>query len=343
LFCLGLCIYECNDDVCKNRLAISEAVCAQIGFGSRFEKLFPHSVEYNEASLQKAQEHCDRLVANLGGTEILPPLLDIFKERPKEGIPRQVFLMTDGEVQNTKECIDCVRKNAETTRVFTFGIGDEASEELVRGMAEAGEGKAEFIRTGDNFEEKVMRQLQRALKPAFTDLSLEWPASAGIVQQTPYESIFADSDSFFLVAALTCSGQLLFPAPLLRRAPGRVWHTACRRQGGYCHSPRQNREGTGSCRMSLCDEILLSASYVPTGTVHRIVAAGPLEGADWKNAAKAGSAISHSRRSGKPFVHAQAQRRAAQQVQERGRQEGDHRHLASHGHSLALHELRGSR
>ena len=57
-----------------------------------------------------------------------------------------------------------MRKHAVSTRVFTFGIGNDASKTLVTGMAEAGEGKAEFVRPGDNMEEKVLRQLQRALQ-----------------------------------------------------------------------------------------------------------------------------------------------------------------------------------
>ena len=31
--------------------------------------------------------------------------------------------MKIGEVDNTQQCIDAVRDHAETTRVFTFGIG----------------------------------------------------------------------------------------------------------------------------------------------------------------------------------------------------------------------------
>ncbi len=66
-----------------------------------------------------------------------------------------MFVLTDGEVNNTDECISAVRDNAHTTRVFTFGIGDAASVRLCEGMAEAGEGRAEFIRTGTNMQEKV--------------------------------------------------------------------------------------------------------------------------------------------------------------------------------------------
>lgn len=128
------------------------------------------------------------MTANFGGTNIIQPLMAIFGEKPKAGIPRQIFLLTDGEVTNTQECIDAVRNNADTTRVFTFGIGDEASVALVQGMAEAGEGKPEFIRSGDPMEEKVMRQLHRALKPAFTDIKMDWGdvADGQLLQQTPY-------------------------------------------------------------------------------------------------------------------------------------------------------------
>lgn len=76
--------------------------------------------------------------ANLGGTNILRPLEEVLKSKPKEGYPRQLFVLTDGEVSNTQECIDFVRKHADTTRVFTFGIGNDASQDLVKGMAKAG-------------------------------------------------------------------------------------------------------------------------------------------------------------------------------------------------------------
>lgn len=62
----------------------------------------------------------------------MKPLQEILKSPTVEGYPRQLFILTDGEVSNTQECIDYVRKNSHTTRVFTFGIGNEASQELVK-------------------------------------------------------------------------------------------------------------------------------------------------------------------------------------------------------------------
>jgi MinD superfamily P-loop ATPase len=43
-----------------------------------------------------------------------------------------LILCSDGEVTNPQECINTVRRHANTTRVFTFGIGNDADKNLVR-------------------------------------------------------------------------------------------------------------------------------------------------------------------------------------------------------------------
>jgi hypothetical protein len=157
-----------------------------IGFGSNFEKLFNQSVEYNNENLEKAMGHVNNLEANLGGTEVLPPLMSIFSERTKEGIPRQIFLLTDGEVQNTEECIQTVRKQANTTRVFTFGIGSGASRKLIMEISKAGEGSFEFIEDEKSMEDKVLKQLNKAIKPALTDLKISWGNKLQVLQNAPF-------------------------------------------------------------------------------------------------------------------------------------------------------------
>jgi hypothetical protein len=88
--------------------------------------------------LEIATKHVQQMSANLGGTNILRPLQEVLQSKPKEGYPRQLFILTDGEVGNTQACVDFVRKHADTTRVFTFGVGNDASQDLVRGLAKAG-------------------------------------------------------------------------------------------------------------------------------------------------------------------------------------------------------------
>ena len=88
-----------------------------IGFGSTYKKLFQKtSVAYTDKTLDKATEHAQSMDADLGGTELLPPLELIFQEKPTAGLPRQVFVLTDGAVSNTDACIRKVKENARNSR-----------------------------------------------------------------------------------------------------------------------------------------------------------------------------------------------------------------------------------
>jgi Ca-activated chloride channel family protein len=145
-----------------------------IGFGSTFESLFPESRPYDEASLSEASAHARSLDADLGGTEILPALEAALQGRPHVGLPRQVVILTDGQVSNTDAVIALVRSHRAHARVFTFGIGAGASHHLVQGIARAAGGASEFVAPGERIEPKVLRLFGRLLTPALTEIRLDW-------------------------------------------------------------------------------------------------------------------------------------------------------------------------
>ena len=145
-----------------------------VSFGSTYEALFTGSRPYDEASLGDAAAFVRTLEADMGGTEILPALQFVVQQPTVPGMPRQVLVLTDGEVTNTDEVIDLARRHASTARCFTFGIGAGASHHLVKGLARASRGAAEFIAPGERIEAKVMRQFKRVFAPAMTDVKVEW-------------------------------------------------------------------------------------------------------------------------------------------------------------------------
>jgi Ca-activated chloride channel family protein len=67
-------------------------------------------------------------------------------------------------------------QHAATARVSTFGIGAGASHHLVKGLARAGGGSAEFIYPGERIEPKVVRLVGRLLSPALTVLKIPFRA-----------------------------------------------------------------------------------------------------------------------------------------------------------------------
>eukprot|EP01155_Anaeramoeba_flamelloides_P029396 Anaeramoba_flamelloidesa85117_614.p1 GENE.a85117_614~~a85117_614.p1 ORF type:complete len:565 (+),score=118.69 a85117_614:51-1697(+) len=146
-----------------------------VGFGTQYNFLFENgSVAYTEKNLKIAKFHAMGLRANLGGTEIAKPLRAIFQQPTKRGYSRQIFLLTDGAVYNTPQVIDIVKREAQTTRVFTFGIGSGASTALVEGVAKAGNGACEMIADNDPIRKMVLRQLNRALKPSITNMEVHF-------------------------------------------------------------------------------------------------------------------------------------------------------------------------
>jgi len=144
-----------------------------VRFGSDHVSLWPHARPFSEATLAEASRWIERAQADLGGTEILPALQSVLEGGDAKRA-LQVLVLTDGEVSNEDDVIALCRRHAEHARVFAFGIGAGASQHLVRGMARAGRGAAEFIFPGERIPPKVLRMFARVATPALADVRVDW-------------------------------------------------------------------------------------------------------------------------------------------------------------------------
>ena len=64
--------------------------------------------------------------ANLGGTEIFDPLSNLYKKINRlKDYERYVYLLTDGDVWDTKKVINLIKnETSEDNRLFSIGIGN---------------------------------------------------------------------------------------------------------------------------------------------------------------------------------------------------------------------------
>ncbi|XP_054848954.1 von Willebrand factor A domain-containing protein 5A-like [Eublepharis macularius] len=150
------------------------------GFGSSYDSFYPQSVEYTQQTMSESLQRMKDLEADLGGTEILEPLKAIYSQAGREGHPRQLFVFTDGEVSNTDEVIAEVRRHSSSHRCFSFGIGEGASTALIKGIARAAGGSAEFITGKERMQAKALQSLKKALQPVATGISLRWDLPSGL-------------------------------------------------------------------------------------------------------------------------------------------------------------------
>ncbi|KAB7507309.1 von Willebrand factor A domain-containing protein 5A [Armadillidium nasatum] len=146
-----------------------------VSFGSDFETLFESSSErYTESTLQKALELQKSMDADMGGTEIYEALRHVYSKELVPGYPRQIIVLTDGEVWNIDQLIELIQRHADDTRVFSVGIGDGASTALVEGMAMAGKGRCEMVADESQFQTRVMGLIGSMLQENVTvDLTVE--------------------------------------------------------------------------------------------------------------------------------------------------------------------------
>lgn len=85
---------------------------------------------------------------------------------------RICMFLTDGFVGNDQAIIDAVRRNAGTTRVFSFGIGNSVNRWLLEQMAMAGRGVSDIVTLEGGADEAVERFTRRIENPVLTDIQV---------------------------------------------------------------------------------------------------------------------------------------------------------------------------
>src|SRR5262249_31658603 len=137
-------------------------------------------VPFTQTTLEQADAWVQALVAD-GGTEMLVPVVEAVKQVPN-GV---LVLLTDGQVGNDDEILLRVLEQRERTRFYTFGIGTNVSDTLLRDLAKRTGGAVEFIYPGERIDEKVVAQFSRALAARVTNVAVSFSNNFTVSDQSP--------------------------------------------------------------------------------------------------------------------------------------------------------------
>ncbi|GHG88214.1 VIT domain-containing protein [Comamonas sp. JC664] len=140
-----------------------------IAFESGFTTFQPQPVPFSQRTLEQADQWVAAL-RPLGGTELLAPMKAAVQAVP-DGV---VVLLTDGQVGNESEILQAVLADRKSARVYSFGIGTNVSDVLLRDMAKQTGGAVEFIHPGERIDDKVVAQFSRALAPRVSELEVRF-------------------------------------------------------------------------------------------------------------------------------------------------------------------------
>ena len=173
-----------------------------LGFGTKFDSLFPFELPYPSLALpnikNNAQQYIDGLKADFGGTNLLLPLKAVFEAQNNEDANsdmknnnnRQVFILTDGEVENRNEVLELIHKHSKKFRVYALGIGKSVDLDLIKGVAIAGKGQWKWYKghvpgSGkgrENLVEMVLELLKSALENVVVNVNVELEQGEGQIE-----------------------------------------------------------------------------------------------------------------------------------------------------------------
>ncbi|XP_037095147.1 protein mono-ADP-ribosyltransferase PARP4 [Syngnathus acus] len=129
--------------------------------------------------LDKARQAAENFIQSFspvgGSTELWRPLQALALLPPSQGT-RNLFLLSDGHLQNSEVTLQLIRDNVEHSRLFTCGISSTANRHMLRTLAQAGCGAYEFFdaKNKHKWAEKVERQVRRTASPGCSSVSVKW-------------------------------------------------------------------------------------------------------------------------------------------------------------------------
>jgi Ca-activated chloride channel family protein len=132
----------------------------------------------SQSNLEQAERWVNALEPT-GGTAINDALAKALAMRPGEaGRNFTIVFFTDGQPTVGETNPDQIIKNVEarntaSTRIFTFGVGDDVNTVLLDQLAERTRAVCTYVRENEDIEDKVSKLYQKISKPVLTDLKLK--------------------------------------------------------------------------------------------------------------------------------------------------------------------------
>ena len=137
-----------------------------IGFGSTFKKINDKPLIYNKENVKNTMDIVKNLKADLGGTDISSPLKEIFNSKDYDNIylGRNLFILTDGEVDNREECLELISLNCEKFKVHAIGIGSSFDKKLIQNAGIQGKGSYHFVNNVSDVNSIIIQSLSKCLR-----------------------------------------------------------------------------------------------------------------------------------------------------------------------------------
>ncbi|KAF4117691.1 von Willebrand factor A domain-containing protein 5B2 isoform X1 [Onychostoma macrolepis] len=144
------------------------------GICSTVKPLFNSSKPCTDSTVTQALEYIQKLRTDQGGANLWGALSWVYRQPVHRSCPRQLFIIMEGTCSNVGRVLELVRRNTCNVRCFGLGLGPQACQRLLQGIAKVTGGSTEFLSEEERLQPKLIRCLKKALEPVLTDVRIDW-------------------------------------------------------------------------------------------------------------------------------------------------------------------------
>ena len=100
---------------------------------------------------------------------------DIYESKDYDNIklPKNIFLLTDGEIKDKKETLDLIEKNSNEFFIYSIGIGERFDEDLIKNAGVIGKGNYNFCKDINGLKEVIAKEVNNASMEYYTDFIIK--------------------------------------------------------------------------------------------------------------------------------------------------------------------------
>ena len=149
-----------------------------IGFGSTFKKYDEIPKEYTKENIIKSFKIIDNLKADLGGTDIYSPLkaiYDSFEIYASIKVPKNIFLLTDGNIENKENTLALIENNNNNFSIYSIGIGKDFDKNLIENAGIIGKGHYNFCPNLNELNKIIVSEINSVTQPFISNININSP------------------------------------------------------------------------------------------------------------------------------------------------------------------------
>ena len=177
-----------------------------IGFGSDYKIYDNIPKEYNRENIEKSIKIIKELKGDMGGTNIYSPLKYIYDSNnvyEKIFLPRNIFLLTDGDIDNKEHTLYLIEKNSNEFSVYSFGIGNSFDKDLIKNAGIVGKGNYSFCQNIEGLNQVIISNLNDICTCSFHNLNINSNLEKFSLYNTNNELLVAKLNKIYRFAYIT--------------------------------------------------------------------------------------------------------------------------------------------